>query len=287
MSDPLRVALLALVGLATGAAALLAFGRARWKRGTSRLRGALDAGRIPILPARVDFADLCDLPSPVQRYLRRVLTDGGAMVAGVEARHTGSMNMSETSMQWKKFTSDQYIVVSRPGFDWNARIRMLPGVDVLVHDSYIGGEGRLLASLSGLVKVAGFGGTQDMAQGELMRFFAESVWYPTAWLPGQGIIWEAIDAHSARATLIDGAISVSLVFRFDEDGLVEGVRAQARGRTAGGKIIPTPWVGRFWDYQKVDGMLVPFGGEVAWELPDGPAPYWRGEVTGIVYTLVE
>ncbi|WP_332942875.1 MULTISPECIES: DUF6544 family protein [unclassified Microcoleus] len=32
-----------------------------------------------------------------------------------------------------------------------------------------------------------------MAQGELMRFFAEAARYPAAFLPSQGVCWEAID----------------------------------------------------------------------------------------------
>jgi len=32
-----------------------------------------------------------------------------------------------------------------------------------------------------------------------------------------------------------------------------------------------------------DGMRVPMQGEVAWLLPEGPAPYWRGRITDIIY----
>ena len=32
-----------------------------------------------------------------------------------------------------------------------------------------------------------------------------------------------------------------------------------------------------------DGMRVPTRGEVAWLLPEGPKPYWRGEVTALRY----
>lgn len=60
---------------------------------------------------------------------------------------------------------------------------MLPGLPVRVHDAYITGEGMLHASLFGLVSVADQRGTPEMAQGELLRFFAEDTWYPTALLP--------------------------------------------------------------------------------------------------------
>jgi hypothetical protein len=51
---------------------------------------------------------------------------------------------------------------------------------VRVHDAYVGGEGILRAAVLGLFTVAELHGPGDIAQGELMRFFAEAAWYPTA-----------------------------------------------------------------------------------------------------------
>lgn len=51
--------------------------------------------------------------------------------------------------------------------------------------------------------------------------------------------------------------------------------------------IPTPWQGRFWDYQLRDGMRVPLAGEVAWLLGEGPRPYWRGRIRDIDYEYAE
>jgi hypothetical protein len=272
--------------LAATGFAVAAYGNYHWKQGTRNLRNGLNAARIPVTPQFVDFRELDGLPAPVQRYFRIALTDGMPMVAGVDLQHSGSMNMSATSTQWKPFTSDQQVVTRQPGFDWNARINMIPGVAVLVHDAYVAGEGSLRAALLGLVTVADMRGTADLAKGELMRFFAEAAWYPTALLPSQGVNWEAVDAHSARATLVDGALAVTLHFSFNETGEIETVLADARGRTVGGRIVPTPWRGRFWNYQDRGGMRVPINGEVAWLLPDGAQPYWRGEVTAIVHGFV-
>jgi hypothetical protein len=137
----------------------------------------------------------------------------------------------------------------------------------------------------GLYSVANLRGTGDLAEGELMRFFAEAAWYPTALLPSQGVRWEAVDERTAHGTLTDGEISLTMLFTFNEEGLIDTVRAEARGRTVGDKVIPTPWQGRFWNYAERGGMLVPFEGEVAWLLPEGPKPYWRGRITRLVYEL--
>jgi hypothetical protein len=54
-----------------------------------------------------------------------------------------------------------------------------------------------------------------------------------------------------------------------------------QGRMVGDDIVPTPWLGRFWNYGKRGGMLVPLDAEVAWVLPEGEKPYWRGHIAEI------
>jgi hypothetical protein len=207
------------------------------------------------------------------------------MVAGARMRHTGTFNLGQDTDSWRPFTSDQVVVTRRPGFDWNGDVAMLPGVPVRVHDTYVAGEGVLDARVLGLFPVADLRGTGDVAHGQLMRFLAEAAWYPTALLPSQGMRWEAVDDRSARATLADGDTAVSVLFTFGDEGLIETVSAPARGRTVGDEVVPTPWQGRFWNYDERGGMRVPLDGEVAWLLPEGAKPYWRGHTEDIAHEL--
>lgn len=280
------LAIVALV-VAAGVAVAIAYGVFRWEAGTRELRARLEAARKPVAPRRVNFRELDGLPAPVHRYFRAVLKDGQPMVAAVRLRHAGSFNMDDTAESWKPFTSEQLVITQRPGFDWDGRIAAMPGVAVRVHDAYAAGEGILHASLLGLFTLADLRGSGAMAEGELMRFFAEAAWYPTALLPSQGVRWEALDDRSARGTLTEGAIRLAMLFTFDETGLIQSVRAEARGRSVAGKIVPTPWQGRFWNYAERGGMRVPLEGEVAWLLPDGARPYWRGRVTEVVHDYGE
>jgi hypothetical protein len=276
----LIVIVLVLVAVLVGA---WLYGAYRWNSETQDLRARLDAARVPVRPQTVDVRELEGLPAPVQRYFHAVLEDGQPMVAGVRVQHTGTFNMSQTKEQWKPFTSDQQVVTQRPGFDWNGRVAMLPGLPVRVHDSYAAGEGVLHASLLGLFTVADMRGTRAVAEGELMRFFAEAAWYPTALLPSQGVRWEAAGDHSAYATLEEGDHTITMLFTFDEEGLIDTVHAEARGRAVGGEVVPTPWQGHFWNYKQRGGMRVPLDGEVAWLPPEGELPYWRGHITEISY----
>lgn len=273
--------LLAGVLLVLAAAAVGWLGERRWARAAASLGARLAAERTMPMPATYDPGELEGLPAPVQRFFRAVLTPGQPLVAAARLSHTGDFNLSETGERWKPFTSRQTVVTRRPGFVWDARVRMAPGVRVHVHDAYRAGEGWLHAALAGLLDLARQQGCGELARGELMRFLAEAAWYPTALLPSQGVRWEAVDDASADATLVDAAVEVRLRFRFDAAGHVASVRAEARGRGSGASMHLLPWEGRWSDHRVHEGMTLPFAGEVAWVLPEGPRPYWRGRLTAL------
>lgn len=276
-----------LVVLALVAVGLTAFGERRWAGEVTALQASLEAGRLdgkpgaPSLPTRYDARELEGLPAPVQRYFRAVLKEGQPIITAVTIDIAGTFNMSATGEQWKPFTSRQHVVTRRPGFLWDASIAMLPGVKVRVVDSYIAGKGLLRATVQGLFTVAGQRGDGEIARGEFMRWFAEILWYPTALLPSQGVRWEAVGDHSARALLVDGPLSLSLLFRFNDAGLIGSFRAEARGGMVGDKMVVAPWEGVWSNYQTRDGVQVPFTGEVAWMRPEGRRPYFVGTVTAL------
>lgn len=281
------IVVLALVVLYGGVSAC---GGKQWQASTRELQARLESGRSPSAQQIVDFDELEGLPAPVRRYLRTVLRDGQPVVTAVHVRHRGTLNLSDTSdtsAQWKPFTSEQWVVNRPPGFLWAGRVSVLPGLPARVHDAYLEGEGRLRVALLGLISVADLRGEGQLAEGELMRFLAEAAWYPTALLPSQGVSWEANDDRSAFATLADGGHEITLLFRFDDRGLIESVRAEERGRAVGGEMVPTPWQGHFWNYEEQEGMLVPQEGEVAWLLPEGEKPYWRGQITEVDYRFAQ
>ena len=236
------------------------------------------------MPAgRYDAREIEGLPAPVQRYFHAVLKDGQPLIATATFELAGTFNMSATGEQWKPFTSTQRAVVHRPGFVWNGSVAMFPGVAVRVHDSYIAGVGTLHAAMLGLFTVAEVQGEGEIARGELMRYFAEAIWYPTALLPSQGVRWTAVDDSSANATLLDGPISLTLLFRFDNAGFVTSVHADARGAGVGKDMVMLPWECSASHYELRDGMMVPTRAEVAWLRPEGRKPYFIGRLTSLAY----
>ena len=259
-----------------------AAGWLRWKSAVTGLGKKLEAFRRTGRVTAYAVHDLGPLPVPVQNYFRAALAEGQKPVTAVDLEQIGTINLSETTAQWKPFTAGQRVVTQRPGYVWSARIPRA-GLPVLVQDAYVGGEGILRVLLGGLVTQANLRDRGELARGELMRYLAETPWYPTALLPDAGVTWCPVDEHSARATIHDGELSVTLLFRFGGDDLISTVRAEARGRMSGTTTVLRPWQCRLWNYALRDGLRVPLEGEAAWISPAGARPYWRGKITTVRY----
>lgn len=163
---------LALGVLAVALMGLAAYGRSRWATATQALLGQLEDARVPPRASRYDARELEGLPASVQRYFRGVLKDRQPIVTVVTVRHTGTFNVTALGgrERWMPFTSEQRVLTNRPGFVWNARMFVAPGIDVLVHDAYAGGVGTLHPAVLGVFSLANNHGTGDIARRELMRF---------------------------------------------------------------------------------------------------------------------
>ena len=277
----LKTFLIALGAFLVGLVAALFISKTRLDRENARLVDELlaDAGPEPGRVFRLE--DLVRLPEPVQRYLGHVLTDGQPHARTVRVRQSGEFLMGDAAGAWKPFTATQHFTVDPPGFFWDASITMAPLLPVRVIDAYRGGEGTLRAKILSVVPVVDSEPGPEMNAGELVRYLAETVWFPTALLPGGGVEWQSINERSARATLEHLGTTVSLVFFFNDRDEVERVFAETRYREVDGAFEPTPWTGRFSNYQLRNGMLIPLDGEVAWNLPSGDLTYWRGHVEEI------
>ena len=183
---------------------------------------------------------------------------------------------------WGPFTATQDFRVKPAGFVWDARISMMAGIAVRVRDGFAGGRGAMHGAALGLITVVHQEGTGEIAVASLMRYLAEACWFPTALLPASGVVWAPVDDSTARATLTVGGASATVDFHFGADGLVSRVSA-LRPRAVGAGSVPTPWQGRWTEYGVLGGVKIPVAGEVEWQLPEGPQPYWRGRITSVEY----
>ena len=274
------LALLALV--IAGALSALLVAAKRWNADSAALVRQLVPPSAETARSLRLSEELATLPPPVRRYLSAALGEDPPTIRFARIEHVGEFLLKSPN-EWRSFRSTEYFATQPPGFIWDARIRMAPGLDVRARDALLRGTGSTLGRIAGVFKVVDVQGTPDIASGALYRYLAEAVWLPTALIPSAGVQWTAIDDSTAHATLGIGETSVSLEFHFGSDGLVQRVYTASRAREVGGKAMPTPWEGRFSRYETRHGFLIPIEGEVAWLLPSGRETYWRGRVAEIEY----
>ena len=274
-----RNAALALLGAVGVGAAAVRLAEARRDRAT--------ADRVDDLLAAADLRsagtfsadDLDGLPDPVRRYFETVLDEGQSYVRAVRLDQRGEFRLGGATGSWKPLAATQHFTVDQPGFVWDAQIQLFPLVSTRVVDAYAAGEGSLRATVLGAIPVADAEPSPELNEGELLRYLAEAVWFPTALLPSAGVTWEAVEDRSARATITDRGTTATLVFHFDDQDLVERVHAEGRYRAEDDAFAP--WTGCFRDYREKNGMAIPTAAEVEWNLPDGDSSYWRASLTEI------
>lgn len=261
--------------------------RSAWNRTTARaveqLRESARVDRDAVAPA-FSQALVEGLPEPVKHYLTFALDEGQPRFRTARIRWSGEFQSSPDG-GWAPFTADQYVTSDPPGFVWDARIRMLPLTQVQVRDGYFAGTGTMLGRVAAVVPVVDQGGTAEMAQSALTRWLGEAVWFPTALLPGGAVRWEAVDDSTARATVTDGEVDATAEFHFARTGEIKRMTAM-RYRDVDGTAVRTPFEGRYGAYERRSGIMVPSEAEVAWRLPQGRFPYWRGSPRAVEYEVL-
>lgn len=278
-----RVSLAGLGAIGAGVGVALWAGPSIWKRETERIVETLKrlAGRSK---TAISFPVPDDLPEPVARYLHFALKDGSPSVTTARIRHSGEFKLND---KWILFTSEQHFSAEPPGFVWDADMRMNPLTSVRVRDGYLGGRGSMTAKVLSLIPIVDARDDKELASAALQRFLAESVWFPTALFPREGLRWSPLDNGRALATLSDAGTTVSLEFSFNETGEVTEIYSPGRLFVGSdGEHKQLPWACRVFDYRERDGMMIPIMGEVEWRMPEGDAPYWKGEIVETEYEFV-
>jgi hypothetical protein len=255
-------------------AALVVGARIAFERRMAREIDALLADARPPNTRTIADRDLERVPVPVQRWLRYSKVVGTTLPTTVRLRQNGEFQMEGRG--WMPFSAEQYFTINPPGFFWKATFRMMPLVSVAGRDQYRAGQGSIEMRVLSLMPVAKTSGG-GLNQGALLRFLGEVQWFPAAALADY-ITWEAVDAHTARATMTYGGVTASMMFRFDAEGrLIESTAI----RYNDSRRRNESWINRNDSDQAFNGIRVPASGEARWEYESGPYPYIRWRITAI------
>jgi hypothetical protein len=285
----IQIARIAAVSLCVAAAVLaitVIIGRWRFRTRVASDVSVLLSSPAPAVGPMELAAREVTLPEPVRRYLRYAIPAGAPAIRTVHLRHAGFFR-TKPNAPWLPIRGEQYFTTGRPGFVWNATVRMKPFFwpffEIDARDRLFEGRGNMLVKLASTFTVADATGL-EIDQGSSLRWLAETAWFPYA-VVSDAIRWEAIDAHSARATLVQDGLPATAVFEFDDEGKPKILRASRYYSDGNAPAKLLPWTGRYLEYREFGGFRVPSYVEVSWQLPEGEFSYARFRVTEIRYSV--
>ena len=230
------------------------------------LRDAPAAGPV------VRSEELEALPPPVQRWLRRAGVVGRPRAETVHLRQTGEMHTAPDGA-WFPVEAEQWFRADSPAFVWWMEGRMASVIPLAGRDLIGQGHGEMHVTAGGLFDVAYAEGPK-IDQAALLRWLAETMWFPSATLR-PFVTWSPVDHAHAKATVAANGLTVSATFAFDDEGRVLGLEAQ-RYYGADGNL--ERWGGRNTEWDRVNGVEIPTRGEVIWYLAGGDFSFFRWHV---------
>ena len=223
--------------------------------------------------------DVERLPKNVQKWLQYSGVIGKKRITAVRLKQKAEMSLAEDKA-WMPVQAEQYFTSQEPSFIWKANIKAAPFIHISGRDKYENGKGNMLIKVLSLFTVADSKG-KEIDQGTLLRYLAETIWFPSAAL-NEYLTWEEIDEQNAKATMTYGDITASGVFTFNSEGEVVKFEAERYG-VFDGEIRLETWSIPVRDYKQFEGIKIPTKGNVTWKLDTGDFNWFNFEVTEIEY----
>ncbi len=229
---------------------------------------------VRVQTERITENDLKDLPEVVQKYLRFSGVVGKMEISKVRLKQAGEFRLKpEEKFRWLK--AEQSVDLNRLSFFWKGKIGPVTAID-----RFENGKGKMTIRLLGLIPLATSQGA-EIDKGELVRFLAEGVWFPTLFLQKQ-ITWKEVDSQSARAFLTINNLTVNALFVFDEQFRVKRIVAR-RYMENKGTFTLQEWEIQIVDYKDFHGFTIPRKSRVVWKLKEGDFCWYQPEILEIQY----
>jgi hypothetical protein len=228
-------------------------------------------------------ADLAHLPRVVQAYLRYAGAVGKPRVHDFRVRFRGTFRRGADA-PWMPTTVEQYSFYDPP-----SRVFLmgstLYGVPFEALHIYAGSAATMRVRVASVVPVVDAQGPQ-MNQSETVTLFNDMCLLAPATLADAEVVWEELDARSAKATFSNAGQTISAVLSFDEAGALTNFVSDDRYQSLDG----TSYKNRRWStpvqaYRDVGGRRVMAVGEARWTEPEGEFSYARLELSDIEYNL--
>jgi hypothetical protein len=271
--------LAALVGLVFGFLA----------QGPVSLRAAydrdVDRALARFAPAeRLTDADLAHLPVPVQRYLRGAGVVGQPRVRNFRARMHGRIRNGPDA-RWMLLAAEQYNFVGEPArlFYLSASMWMIPAQG---YHRYVGPSATMRVKAAAVVPVLDVSG-DEMNQGETVTLFNDMCVMAPAALIDPAIVWEPVDARTARAIFTNAGQTIRAELSFNEEGELTNFFSDDRYQTSpdGKSVKKVRWSTPLGGYRSFGPVRLASRGEARWHEPGREYAYIELTIDDVQYNL--
>jgi len=245
----------------------------------------VDRALARLAPAEsIRDADLAHLPASVQRYLRAAGVVGQPRVRNFHVRMHGRIK-SGRDARWMPLLAEQYNFVDEP-----ARLFYLNGsmlaVPVQGYHRYIGPSATMKVRAAALLPVVDVSGP-EMNLGETVTMFNDMCVMAPATLIDPAIVWEAVDAHTARASFTNAGQTIQARLSFNEAGELTNFWSDDRYQTSpdGTSVQKVRWSTPLGGYRAFGPVRLASGGEARWHEASGDYAYIEVTFDDIRYNV--
>ena len=227
--------------------------------------------------------DIAHLPEIVRKWILNSGFVGRERIVYVSIGQEGQMRTKPNS-KWMPFTATQHFRVDQSAFIWQANVKAMPLVHLLGRDKLIHGEGEMLIKLLGFFTVVDERNHPKVNSASMLRYLAETSWFPTAAL-NENIIWEEIAPNTAKATLTINDKSVTGIFTFTDKGEMVSFECE-RYYGTGKDARLEKWFIEALGHKTFDGIKIPHKSRVVWRLDQGDFDWLHLEITHLDYNTL-
>lgn len=234
-----------------------------------------DAG-VAVDPGESDVvtdSEVADLPDVVQRYLSFMEVVGRKRARSVQARFVGRFQL-RPKLGWMPAEAWQYDSGVEVARVYVMRLRFARVVPMIGRDTYVGGRGRMIGKLAGLVTVVD-GQGEEFDIGELTTYLNDALLLAPSMLLGR-VEWVGVDDHSFDVSLTDAGRTVTGRVFVDDRGAPVDFSSTDRFADLPGGLVRAEWRTPIDGWEHVGGRPVPGSTRAVWNLEDGPLTYVEG-----------
>lgn len=220
--------------------------------------------------------DYSALPPPVKNFFSIILPETQRNIRFAHIRHVGQFRQRPDD-DWYPVKGIAHYAGDEPGFVWKGKFSKKTA-----HLTYLNGQGESFLKFFDSITLLKSSG-QETSVSLLVRYLMESIWFPTSLLPINGVQWSPIDAKSARMTLRNHGITVSVIAFFDENGLISHMETYDKFRDFKNHFEKSRFIMKCENYTEINGIKIPMNLQFIWAQPEGDFQYGEFDIRDVKY----